>query len=385
VQLLVKNGLILQSNGLFLKGHIGVEKGKIAALRYGENLPLCETETELDAEGFMVCPGLIDTHNHGGNGFGYTGEETEWEKVQDRLSRSGVTSILPTLESSTLDETLGFMERIQALMKKNDSNRVDILGIHLEGPYLNKDKKGMHQDRFIRPATGEEIRLILEKAGGIIKVWSLAPEIRENMDAIKTLAAAGVSVSVAHTEADYNTALDAFTAGAARVTHMFNAMTALHQRYQGILTAAWQHGAFMELIADGHHVSPTIIKMFVAASDQGRIVLVTDNNECSGLPEGSYTIHGRPLIIEDGKLMCESGILAGSVAGLNQCAFTVVSCGFSPGTALKMASENPALAAGVFDRKGSIAVGKDADFAVLNGQFEAAATVKAGRIVYRYP
>jgi N-acetylglucosamine-6-phosphate deacetylase len=382
VQLLVKNGLILQSNGLFLKGHIGVEKGKIAALWYGEIPPLCETEGELDAEGFMVCPGLIDTHNHGGNGFGYTGDETEWEKIQDRLSRAGVTAILPTLESSTFDETLGFIGRIQALMKKNNSNRVDILGIHLEGPYLNKDKKGMHQEQFIRPASGEEIGLILEKAGGIIRVWSLAPEIRENMDVIKTLAAAGVSVSVAHTEAGYNTALDAFAAGATRVTHMFNAMTALHRRYQGILTAAWQHGAFMELIADGHHVSPTIIKMFAAASDPGRIVLVTDNNECSGLPEGSYTIHGRPLIIEGGKLICESGILAGSVAGLNQCAFTVMSCGFSPGTALKMASENPALAVGVFDRKGSIAVGKDADFAVLNGQFEAAATVKAGRIVY---
>jgi N-acetylglucosamine-6-phosphate deacetylase len=241
----------------------------------------------------------------------------------------------------------------------------------------------MHQEKFIRPACKDEIKVILEKAGGLIKVWSLAPEIEENMAVIETLAAAGVSVSIAHTEADYETALAAFSAGADRVTHTFNAMPVLNQRYKGIVTAAWQHGAFMELIADGHHISPTIIKMFVSASDPGKIVLVSDNNECSGLPDGSYTVHNRQLTVAGGQLRTESGGLAGGVAGLNQCALTLTRCGIPAGTALKMASENPARAVGLFDRKGSIDVGKDADLAILDGQFEAMMTIKGGQIVYR--
>jgi len=384
MQLLLKNGLILQSNGIFLRGHVVVEEGKILALVYGKVSPSWTSEEVLDAEDLMVCPGFIDTHNHGGNGFGYTGEEREWEKIQELLSSTGVTSLIPTRESAAPGDTLKFVDRICALMKNNESANVEILGIHLEGPYLNVDKKGMHQAKFIRPADKEEINRILEKAQGSIRIWSLAPEIKENAAVINTLVHAGVSVSVAHTTADYATALAAFSAGANRVTHTFNAMTALHQRYEGIITAAWQHGAFMELIADGHHVSPTIMRMFIAATDPGKIVLVSDNNECSGLPEGRYIIHDRPLIIEGTQLKCETaGVLAGTVAGLNQCLLNVTRCGFPAGMAIKMATENPARSVGVFDRKGSVEPGKDADLVLLNGQFEVMATVKRGRIVYR--
>jgi N-acetylglucosamine-6-phosphate deacetylase len=241
----------------------------------------------------------------------------------------------------------------------------------------------MHQEEFIRSASIEEAKLILERTGSFLKVISVAPEISENMAVIETFAAAGVSVSVAHTEADYDTALNAFSAGANRVTHTFNAMPALNQRYQGIITAAWQHGAFMELIADNHHVSPTIMKMFVSATDPDKIVLVSDNNECSGLPEGSYTVHGRHLIVTEGQLKGESGVLAGSIVGLNQCAHNITRCGFSAWAALKMASENPARSIGIFDRKGSITEGKDADLVMLDGQFNVLATIKSGRIVYR--
>ena len=383
MQLLIKNGLIMQNNGLFLRGNIAAEKGKIAAISYNVKTPSGESGEVLDAEGFMVCPGFIDTHNHGGSGFGYNGEENEWVKIQERLSSTGVTSLTPTWESATPDDTLKFIDRIKALMKKNESANVDIVGIHLEGPYINAGRKGMHQERFIRIASEEEIKKILDRAEGIVKIWAMAPEIKDNMDFIKTMADAGVSVSVAHTEADYDTALSAFSNGATRVTHTFNTMPALHQRYEGIVTAAWQYGAFMELIADGHHISPTIIRMFVAASDPGKIVLVTDNNECSGLPPGKYIIHGRPLFVEGTQLKCETGVLAGSIAGLNQCALTVTRCGFSAGAAIKMASENPARSVGVFDRKGSIENGKDADLVIINGQFEVIATIKGGRVVFK--
>jgi N-acetylglucosamine-6-phosphate deacetylase len=203
------------------------------------------------------------------------------------------------------------------------------------------------------------------------------------MAVVETLAAAGGSVSVAHTEADYDVAMTAFSAGANRVTHTFNAMPALNQRYKGIVTAAWQHGAFMELIADNHHVSPTIMKMFVSATNPDKIVLVSDNNECSGLPEGSYIVHNRRLLVADGCLKIKSGVLAGSIIGLNQCAYNITRCGFSAWAALKMASENPARSIGIFDRKGSIAVGKDADLVILDGQFNVLSTIKSGQIVYR--
>jgi N-acetylglucosamine-6-phosphate deacetylase len=241
----------------------------------------------------------------------------------------------------------------------------------------------MHEEKFVRPAGKDEVDQILKKAGDLIKIWTLAPDIKENMAAIKTLTAAGILVSIGHTEADYDCAMAAFSAGASRVTHTFNAMTALNHRYHGIVNAAWQHGAVMELIADGHHVSFPIIKMFVSATDSSKVVLISDNNECSGLPEGSYTVNNRPLVVVRGRLETETGVLAGTNIGLNKCAYNLTHCGIPAGTALKMVTENPARSIGIFNRKGSISVGKDADLVLLDGQFNVKMTIKNGRIVYR--
>ena len=387
MDLLIKNGFVLQSNGSFLRGHIGIDRGKIAALWYSGNPSSCVCDSEIDAGDYFVSPGLIDTHIHGGNGFNFSLEGgSGWEKLEERLTSTGVTSVLPTGTSLPPDETLKFIDRIAALKEKNDSNRVEILGAQMEGPYINKNKKGAHLEEYIRPADPVEIERILDR--GLVRIWAMAPEIEENMAAVKIIAAAGVSVSLAHTDADYNAAMNAFSAGANRVTHTFNAMPPLNQRYQGIVTAAWQHGAFMELIADGHHVSQTIMKMFVAATDPGKIVLVSDNNEFSGFKEGTYFRNNRRLTIEDGQLKTESGSLAGSIAGLNQIALNLTRCGFSPAAALRTVTENPARSAGVFERKGSIALGKDADIVILDARFEPVITIKAGRIVYesnRFP
>jgi len=384
MQIIVKNGLILQKNGTFLKGHIGIDKDKIAALWY-DDAPISEAgTTEVDAEAYLVSPGLIDTHVHGGNTFTFSNSgEGAWEKMEDRLVSTGVTSILATGTSLPHDETLDFIDRTRALAEKNNTNRVEILGIYMEGPYINKNKKGAHLEEHVRVACMEEADQILEHSGGLVKVWALAPEIKENMALAKILAARGISVSLAHTDADYETALAAFSAGANRVTHTFNAIPTISHRYTGIITAAWQHGAYMELIADGHHVSPTIAKMFIAASDPGKIVLITDNNEFAGLPDGNYLRGSQRLIVEKGQMKTESGSLAGSIAGLNKCALNLTRWGYSAGSALKTVTENPSCSVGAFDRKGSIALGKDADIAILDGDFNVMMTIKAGRIVYR--
>ena len=383
MQLIIKNGLVLQNNGTFLKGHIGIDKGKIAALWYGEEPRVSEDVQQVDADNYMVSPGLIDTHVHGGMGYDFTYENDGWEKMEERLSANGITSILATISSRPPDKTLECIDRVMAIANKNSINKVTIAGIHMEGPYLHKARKGIHMEDYIRPASKDEIKQILERAVGLVRVWTLAPDIKENMDAITAMTAAGVSVSIAHTEADYETALAAFSAGANRVTHTFNTMPGINHRYTGIVTAAWQHGAFMELIADGQHVSPTIAKMLIAATDKDKIVLVSDNNEFSGLPDGSYIQDNRSLIISKGQMKTEFGVLAGSLICVNNCARNVLHWGFPAGSALKMASENPARAAGLFNSKGSIALGKDADIAILDGQFEAVMTIKDGKIVYR--
>jgi N-acetylglucosamine-6-phosphate deacetylase len=243
--------------------------------------------------------------------------------------------------------------------------------------------KGAHREEYIRPACIKEVGQILKQADGLIKVWALAPEIEENMAIIKTLTASGISVSIAHSGADYYTANAAYAAGANRLTHTFNGMPPINQRYEGIITAALQHGAFMEMIADGYHISPTIAKMFIAATDPGTIVLVSDNNEFAGLPDGIYDQNDRKLIVANGQIATESGGLAGSVASLNTCALNLTHWGYSAGAALKTVTENPARSIGVFHRKGSIACGKDADIAILDGNFQAMMTIKAGRIVFR--
>ncbi|MCL2320364.1 MAG: N-acetylglucosamine-6-phosphate deacetylase [Treponema sp.] len=382
MQLVIKNALILQSNGTFVKGHVGIDQGHIAALWYGEFPGAYAQVPCIDADGLLACPGLIDTHIHGGEGFGFIIEGTDWGKLEERLASNGVTSVLATGESLPPEGLLAFIDRAVDLAKNNGTNRVEILGIHMEGPYLNKNKKGCHAEEYIRSADKKEIARILERAGGMIKVWTLAPEFAENMAAIETLTAAGISVSIAHTEADYKTALAAFEAGANRVTHTFNTMPAISHRYEGIITAAWQYGAFMELIADGLHISPTIIKMFVSATDPGKIVLVSDNNDLSGMPDGNYFQNNQAITVVNGQLKTGSGNLAGSYSTLNRYAFNLTRWGFSPGAALKMVTENPARSIGVFDRKGSITVGKDADIAILNDQFEAMVTIKGGQVVW---
>ena len=403
MQLIIKNGRILQNNGSFLKGSIGIDQGKIAALWYGAVPELKSGIPSIDAENYLVSPGLLDTHIHGGLGFTLAGgqegkqedcHEGSWEKLEERLSSIGVTSILATCESLPAEKTLAFIARTLALAKKTD--KVDIIGIHLEGPYLNKNKKGCHWEEFIRIADKNEIAQLLERAGdnvadgsaggptgNFIKVWTLAPEFSENMAAIETIASAGVSVSIAHTEADYPTAKAAFQAGANRITHTFNAMPAINHRYEGLISAAWQHGAFMELIADGLHVSPTIMKMFLSATDGGKIVLVSDNNELSGMDEGEYLQYGHKLLIKNSEIRLPEGNLAGSYGTLNRYAHNLTLCGISAGAALKTVSENPARSAGVFDRKGSIAPGKDADLVILDEQFNVRFTIKSGKLVFQ--
>ena len=384
MQLVIRNAQILQSNGTFLKGHVGIEQGIISALRYDEKALINENAdtVKIDAENLFVCPGFIDTHVHGGVGFDFGFDKGSWEKMEDRLSANGVTSILATLFSLPPEETLSRIDSIVNLAGKN-RGKVSIEGIHVEGPFFNKNKKGIHREENIRPASVEEVKNILDRGRGLVKILTLAPDIEQNMALIKTITAAGVSVSIAHTEADYVTAMAAFSSGANRVTHTFNTMPVLSHRYEGIVTAAWQHGAFMELISDGQHVSPTIVKMFVAASDFDKIVLVSDNFELSGLPEGKYVHDNRPIVIADGQIKSDKGVLAGSMLTLNECAYNLVRWGFPAGSALKMASENPARSIGIFDRKGSIACGKDADIAVLDGQFNVMMTVKGGKIVYQ--
>jgi len=383
MQLLVINGLVLQSNGTFLKRHIGIEKGKIAALWHGEIPSQDSNAPSINAERFLVSPGLIDTHMHGGEGFNFNGETGGWEKLQKRLSSAGITSILATGESRSLEEILAFITRARSLAAKNDTNLIDIIGIHQEGPYLNKNKKGCHWEECIRPASGGEITLILEAARGMIKVWTLAPEISENMAAINTIGPAGVSVSIAHSEADYRIAMAAFDAGANRVTHTFNAMPVINHRYEGIISAAWQHNAFMELIADTLHVSPTIMKMFISATDPGRIVLVSDNNELSGMDDGEYVQHNHKYIIKNKEIRTEDGNLSGSYSTLNKYALNLTRCGYSAAAALKTVTENPARSIGAFDQKGSISLGKDADIVIFDDQFNAKLTIKGGRIVYQ--
>jgi len=387
MQLVIKNGMILQGNGSFLPGHIGIDNGKIAALWYGDipdlkpDLPPIDV---INAKRFLVSPGFIDTHMHGALGFSLAGcQDGGWEKLEKRLSAAGITSILSTCECLPFDTTVSFIDRTLALADKNDSNLVDVVGIHMEGPYMNKNKRGCQWEEFIRLADKNEIKQFLERARGQIKVWSLAPEFDENMAAIRMIASSGISVSIAHTEADYSTAMAAFSAGASRVTHTFNAMPPINHRYEGIISAAWQHGAFMELIADGQHVSPTIMRMFIHATDPGKIVLVSDNNELSGMREGEYVQYGHRLIIKNRQIRLAEGNLAGTYETLNKYAWNLTLCGFSPGAAIRAASENPARSARVFDRKGSIAIGKDADLVILDDEFEAMLTVKRGRVVYQ--
>ena len=385
-RLAIAGGAVVTTNEVIEPGVVLCEDGKITFV--GSS---CDAAPEpgsqlIDAAGRIVLPGLIDTHVHGSDGDDVMVNGVEGiRRVSRAQLRYGTTAYLPTTIAARHDELLRAIEDTIAA-ENNAEPAAEILGLHIEGPYINRAFKGAQPDNGIRDPNLDECHALLQAAAGRIKLMTLAPELPGGLELIRWLVNEGVIASLGHSEADYDTALAAIEAGATHATHLFNAMSGLHHRKPGLASACLNEpGICAEIILDGVHVHPQMARLAARVKGREGLVIITDASAAQGCPDGFYTLGGTQIQVRAPLCTLMDGVtIASSVLTMNHAVRNAMAfTGLNLLDAVQMASLLPARLCGVEDRKGSLDVGKDADLAVLAPDFSVRLTICAGEVVYK--
>ncbi len=336
----------------------------------------------IDAEGGLVAPGLVDIHIHG-----YLGEDTcdakpeGIKKMAYGVAENGVTAFLPTTMTVAKAEIEAALNAVRSLKEESKSwDGAEIIGVHAEGPFINPSKKGAQAEENILVPDAD---FILQNADIITSV-TMAPEMDKGHECIKKLAADGrVLVSMGHTDATFDEAMQAAKDGVNHATHLFNAMSALAHRNPGVVGAALASDhVSVEVIADTFHINPGLYSI-VAKVKGDKMVLITDCTRAGGMPDGEYDLGGQPIFLKGIECRLADGTIAGSVLKLNHAVRNVLAHTDLPvNVVFKMASLNPAAAIGVSDRIGSLDAGKDADIIIVDDEINVKRTIKKGRTIY---
>ncbi len=363
-----------------------IEKGKIIAITdKKEDLALLKNVEIIEAQNKFIVPGYIDIHVHGGGGSDVMdGEYEAIKQVATTHSRFGTTAFLPTTMTMTKDKIIKSLKSIHEARLKG-TGTAEILGIHLEGPYINPEKKGAQKEEDIKKVSVEEFLEFNQASGNLIRLVTIAPEMPGAIDFIRWLHQQGIIVSVGHSNATYKQVQEGIQAGLSHVTHIFNAMRGLHHREPGVVGAALSSPKLIvEMIADGIHLHPMVLKMLTQIKESEKLVLITDAMRATGFKEGTYDLGGQEVIVTQGQAKLKNGTLAGSVLTMDKAVKNLVTkIGISLLNAVQMASYNPAKCLGIDDKKGSLELYKDADIVILNKNLETELTMVAGKVVYR--
>ncbi len=333
----------------------------------------------IDVEGKYISPGFIDIHIHGSGGKDtMDGNLDAIREISKNIAKKGVTSFLPTTMTMSKDRIYQALDVVrQAITMKITGAKV--LGAHMEGPFINIEKKGAQNAKYIEEPNYEMIKDYLD----IIRIITLAPEVDQDHQFIKKMQDhPEVVLSIGHSTASYKEAMSAIDAGVRHATHTFNAMTGLHHRNPGIVGAIFGSDISCELIADKIHVHPGIFPILTNIKGTDKLTLITDSMRAGCMKEGNYDLGGQKVIVKDGSARLEDGTLAGSVLTLNKAVKNIFeNTELDLSTAVSLASLNPAEIIGVADSKGSLEPGKDADIIVFNNDFEVALTIVEGETV----
>jgi len=362
------------------------EGGRIVYVGAGGGVAPEPDSLILNAEQMVLMPGFIDTHFHGSGGDDVMANGADGiRRIAKSVLRFGTTGFLATTIAARRDELLSSISETLSASQQPSAGAA-ILGIHLEWPFINVSFKGAQPEWGIRDPNLEECRELLLAGSGLVKIMTLAPELPGGFELIKLLVESGVEPSLGHSTADYDTALAAIEAGATRATHLFNAMSGLHHRKPGLAAACLcEPGIQAEIICDGVHVDPRMIDLAWRTKGCDGLTLVTDATAAQGHGDGIYTLGDFEIEVR-GPLctLRDQATIAGSVLTMNRAVANAIAfSGMSLVDAASMAASGPARLCGVGDRKGCIAVGMDADFALLNQDFSVASTIIDGRIVYQ--
>lgn len=377
--MLLKNGKVLNKDFTFQNLDILIDEGKIVSLyNCGEGHPADDT---IDLHGLMVLPGLVDIHTHGCAGFDtMDGSYTALNTVSKFMAKNGVTSFLPTTITENKETIAKAFANVNETVQKGTEG-ARIIGINMEGPYFSSKYKGAHNENYLKDPSTQELLELQKTSGNLIKIISIAPEKPGAMDFIKNLSQNGIVISLGHTGCDYETAMSAIENGATHITHMFNGMVGLHHREPGLIGAAFDKNLTVELICDGNHVHPAIIRMLYKTVGSDQIVLISDSIRGAGLEDGVYDFGGQTMTVEKGIATLKGGTLAGSTATLLHCVKKAVEFGLPLHDAVKMATINPARVIGVDQTIGSIEQGKHADLIIVNDKLEIFYTILQGKII----
>jgi len=336
---------------------------------------------------FKAVPGFIDVHIHGVAGADTMDATKEaLDTMVAALPKEGTTSFLATTmtqEGKQIENAL--INAGQYIEEQQANGHAEILGLHLEGPFVNAKMAGAQPIQHIIDPDLALFKEWQKLTNGHIKLVTLAPEQPGGLDMIRYLKANGIVASLGHTDATYNEVCEAIGAGANHVTHLFNQMKGLHHREPGVVGAAFLHDELKaEIIVDGVHVRPEMVNLAFKQKKSDGLILITDSMRAKCLKNGQYDLGGQEVAVKDGKAVLEDGTLAGSILKLGQAVKNIISyTDCSLDEAIEMASVNPAKQLNIYDRKGSLTVGKDADIVILDENMEVYMTFCRGAIAFK--
>ena len=406
----IKNAMVYTKDHKFEKADIRVENQYIVGVTPCESCMQEKTaglsaadiprkdSSEIDSEGLYAIPGLVDIHLHGAVGHDFcTATVDELEKIAEYEARHGILAICPATMSYS-EEILGnIMDKARVYKQRhdianrmqnteNDTMRADLVGIHMEGPFISRKKAGAQNPAYIQPADMGMFRRLQERSGGLIRLLDLAPETDGAMAFIEQCHEE-VKISLGHTCCTYETAKEAFRKGAAHLTHLYNAMPDIGHREPGPILAAVEAGAEAELITDGIHNHPAAVRLAFQLFGSERSVLISDSMEATGLPDGIYQLGGQRVTVKgkEAVLTDHPDTIAGSVTNLYDCMVNCVQhMGIPLEDAIRAATENPARAIGIDDVYGKIAPGYRADIVLMDQSLEIQGIVCSGKVLKEY-
>nr|WP_234031418.1 N-acetylglucosamine-6-phosphate deacetylase [Lentibacillus cibarius] len=380
----IKNVTILTEEDGTVNGSLSIDGTKIKAIHTEEQMPPQEA-TVIDGQGRLnLIPGFIDGHIHGAAGADVMdATEEALDTMAGALPEEGTTSFLATTITQAPENITKALENMAAYESK--PGKAEVIGAHLEGPFIEKSKKGAQPLEYIMEPDIAQFQKWQQSSGNAIKTITMAPEHDETGEFMQYLYESGVNVSAGHTDASFEDIKKAIPYGLRQVTHLCNAMNGIHHREIGAVGAAFQlEDLRAELIADGIHVVPEMLEMIYSNIGSERLILITDAMRAKCLHAGNYELGGQPVTVTDDRATLENGSLAGSILKMRAGAQQMLRLKDTTiQNVVQMASENPAKQLNIFDRKGSIKAGKDADLLLVDDDLNIKYTICRGVLAYQ--